>query len=131
MATEFERAIGWNETKLGSLVGRDITVVERGEERRGPIRRVTVSIDGERKYSLIGFRVGWVALKEAGEWKLEAEPSKPEEGISAFSMNPDYISPRRNNSTNEIHVGKAVIHAKDDNIPKPYRPTDKPSNYIP
>lgn len=129
MATEFERAIGWNGPRLNSFIGRDITVREQGEERRGPIHKAGVSIDVERRYSFIQFRVGWVALNEEAEWRLESEPSNPEEGTFAFGMNPDYI-PSRVASTGETHCGKATIHKEGDNIPKPVIRAAKPPNYL-
>lgn len=130
MANEFEKSIGWNGPPLKDVVGRDITVREQGELRRGPIHKTHVTVDGKRKYSFIQFRVGWVALKEGEEWNLESEPSNPEEGTFAFGMNPDSISSRMNPLTDEIICGKAIIHRDGDNIPKPETPTEKPANYI-
>lgn len=121
--TEFERAIGWNGHSLKSLVGRDISVGEQGGERRGPIRKAKVTVDGYRGYAFIQFIVDWVALREGDRWNLESEPSDPENGISEFGMNPGCISSEVDSLTGEVHCGKATIHRPGDNISKPEVPT--------
>lgn len=130
MATEFEKSIGWNGPDLETLIGRDLTVRERQQDRRGPIidvdaRLITAFAE---PFSWIQFRVAWVALKENGYWRLEHESQDPEKGTVALGINLDHTIPHE--EYGEIILGKGTMHRLRDNIAKPEIPSERPANYI-
>jgi hypothetical protein len=129
----FETQIGWKGPELKTLVGRDLSVIEKDEERRGPLVRTSAKIGSVygKYYSICEFRVAWVALKSpAGIWYLEAETDNPS-GFLSCTINPAYISVHYDNPEGPIRFWNAIIHPPGDNLTQPEIPTLKPARYIP
>jgi hypothetical protein len=129
---KFETLIGWKGPVLNTLIGRDISVIEKDEERRGPIIKAGAKISSlyGKYYSICEFRVAWVALKSpTGVWYLEAETDNPL-GIPSCTINPEYF-PVQIDTDGSIRFWKALIHPLGNRLTQPEIPTLKPARYLP
>ncbi len=131
---KYETALGWNGPDFKDLIGRDLSVEEGDEIRRGPLVKIETTLSPERGDCIISFRVGWVALKENRLWRLERETEDPR-GICACGINPGpeytYVAydPLTKVLKMSSRVGEMRIYRQGDNLSKPEIPTTRPGIY--
>jgi hypothetical protein len=121
----FLEAMGWNGPNLQELAGRDLTLIEKGQERRGPIAVVRHKPIYPTKSLILSFYVDWVALQGKYGWLLEDET---EERL-AWQINTENQKPQIQ-PDGSLEFWKAKIHKPGDNLKRPDIPVLRKSAYL-
>lgn len=89
-----ETVTGWGNFRFEEVIGRDIEQSEGRNTVRGPVTRISIEQDPDRKTRYLHIYVKWLAIQTGVKnWTLFSEPEESNEDLQACGVNMDHSSP--------------------------------------